>query len=400
MKLTARLIETYKVPKGKGYVMLRDDGHPLAIRITEGGARTWLFLRRVGGTEKRHRLGSYGPIPIAEARRWASELAVAAMRGEDIAALLDPNRAAEKAMTVSDAWRRYIDLGCPKKNGKAKQPTTIQTDAYRWKHVEPHIGDIPIAALNDLDIRRMQRAVERAAGKDRRSSAGGAGTASHCVALVKALLSFAAREGLIEASAVGKAVPVRQSRQMERYLSPAELTRLFEALEGIATTSPRSRSAARAIMLLAATGMRKSEAFALTWPSIDFTNGTIKLIRDKAGNGRTVIINETAAAILERQVGADEKYVFPGRTAGKHLSNVQHTWTEALKAAKITEPTRLHDLRHSAASAWAAAGVPIFTVGALLGHRSIQTTRRYAHLGDTHLREASNKLKIVVGGKP
>lgn len=39
-----------------------------------------------------------------------------------------------------------------------------------------------------------------------------------------------------------------------------------------------------------------------------------------------------------------------------------------------------HDLRHSAASEMSYAGVPLFTVGQVLGHKSPVSTQRYAHL--------------------
>lgn len=41
---------------------------------------------------------------------------------------------------------------------------------------------------------------------------------------------------------------------------------------------------------------------------------------------------------------------------------------------------RLHDLRHSYASLAAGRGVPLMTIGKLLGHRVPATTARYSHL--------------------
>jgi site-specific recombinase XerD len=51
---------------------------------------------------------------------------------------------------------------------------------------------------------------------------------------------------------------------------------------------------------------------------------------------------------------------------------------------------RLHDLRHSAASEMINAGVDLYTVGGVLGHKSAASTARYAHL-------AQAKLKAAVG---
>lgn len=56
---------------------------------------------------------------------------------------------------------------------------------------------------------------------------------------------------------------------------------------------------------------------------------------------------------------------------------------------------RLHDLRHSAASEMINNGVDLYTVGAVLGHKSSVSTARYAHLAQEKLRDAVSRI----GGK-
>jgi integrase len=53
---------------------------------------------------------------------------------------------------------------------------------------------------------------------------------------------------------------------------------------------------------------------------------------------------------------------------------------------------RLHDLRHSAASEMINAGVDLYTVGGVLGHKSAVSTARYAHLAQAKLREAVGRI--------
>lgn len=77
------------------------------------------------------------------------------------------------------------------------------------------------------------------------------------------------------------------------------------------------------------------------------------------------------------------------------------TWTasKAFKAAARAVGlghARLHDLRHSAASEMVNAGVDLFTVGGVLGHKSAASTARYSHLAQHRLREAVGKIG---GGK-
>jgi integrase len=54
-----------------------------------------------------------------------------------------------------------------------------------------------------------------------------------------------------------------------------------------------------------------------------------------------------------------------------------------------------HDLRHSAASAMINEGVDLYTVGAVLGHKTAASTQRYAHLATESLRTAIDRI----GGK-
>lgn len=51
-----------------------------------------------------------------------------------------------------------------------------------------------------------------------------------------------------------------------------------------------------------------------------------------------------------------------------------------------------HDLRHSSASEMINSGIDLYTVGAVLGHKSSQSTQRYAHLATDTMRAAIQKI--------
>jgi integrase len=69
------------------------------------------------------------------------------------------------------------------------------------------------------------------------------------------------------------------------------------------------------------------------------------------------------------------------------------------KAAGLDD-VRIHDLRHSFASFAIGAGVPLALIGGLLGHRSVQTTARYAHLANDPLKQATNVIGDLFAVKP
>ena len=58
---------------------------------------------------------------------------------------------------------------------------------------------------------------------------------------------------------------------------------------------------------------------------------------------------------------------------------IQRAWQTA-RARVGLEHVTFHDLRHSAASEMVNAGIDLYTVGRVLGHRSPKSTARYAHL--------------------
>jgi site-specific recombinase XerD len=73
---------------------------------------------------------------------------------------------------------------------------------------------------------------------------------------------------------------------------------------------------------------------------------------------------------------------------GRRYQNLYRSWNKARCAAGLRD-FRLHDLRHSFASILVNNGVSIYEVQNLLGHASINTTKRYAHLAPETLRKSA-----------
>jgi integrase len=57
-------------------------------------------------------------------------------------------------------------------------------------------------------------------------------------------------------------------------------------------------------------------------------------------------------------------------------------WVKAQKAAGIIDLARVHDIRHTAISRWANAGIPLSAVRDRAGHTDLSTTSRYIHTID------------------
>lgn len=132
---------------------------------------------------------------------------------------------------------------------------------------------------------------------------------------------------------------------------------------------------ARAFVLIAFySGMRRAE-IARAVP----TDKGWLLADTKNGERRLVPIHRRTAHLARR---------WP---CGLSLSTLQHQFKAATERVGLVG-VRFHDLRHSTASALLAADVDLYTVGGILGHKSTQSTARYAHLSGQAMAKAIGAL--------
>jgi integrase len=83
--------------------------------------------------------------------------------------------------------------------------------------------------------------------------------------------------------------------------------------------------------------------------------------------------------------------VFPPLREGQQQRSFRSAWDHAVQRAGLKDFT-FHSLRHSAASVLVQAGVPLYTVGQILGHKDPRMTARYSHLSQDHLREVLTEM--------
>jgi integrase len=144
------------------------------------------------------------------------------------------------------------------------------------------------------------------------------------------------------------------------------------------------------------TGMRRGEILNLRWSDVDMKTHTIYLGKTENGESRHVPISNRLFSVLSglpRRLGSD--HIFTGEPkigkTGNPFHDVRTSFENACRKSEV-EGFRFHDLRHTAASHLAMAGVPLRTVGEILGHKTAVMTERYAHLTPEHTRKAVESL--------
>ena len=208
-------------------------------------------------------------------------------------------------------------------------------------------------------------------------------TVNRELAVLSAIFTLAVDDELIPSNPCRKVKPLRMDNTRSRYLSADEEKKLLAALDG----EPWLKNI---VVMAIHTGMRRGELFNLMWFDVDFARGVIHVRNTKTDRDRVVPMNKAVCEMLERQPKASG-YVFPSPRTGERLVDIKHKFDEARMAAGISD-FRFHDLRHTAATRLADAGVNVVVIAEILGHGDIRTTKRYSHAMEEAKREAVEKL--------
>lgn len=198
---------------------------------------------------------------------------------------------------------------------------------------------------------------------------------------------------------------LEERKDVGKALSPEEETKLLAVISD--QTSPnRSQTLGTFVKVALLTGMRSGEILGLTWGQIDFVRRVVTVGRAKtvSGTGRQIPMNSDLFTILSAHADwftnrfertEPEHYLFPfGKPTpadpAKPITDVTGAWDALRKRAGVK--CRLHDLRHTAATKMAEAGVPESTMLALMGHMSRSMLERYSHIRMAAKRDAVEAL--------
>ena len=215
-------------------------------------------------------------------------------------------------------------------------------------------------------------------------------TCNRILSVFKSVCSLAVIWGVLPVSPCMGIAPFPTRQLRERYLTQHEARRLLQALHG----SPRLE--AKALQLLLLTGARKSEILKARWEHIHPEKHLLTVPLSKSNRPRHIVLSDEAVAIIRHLPRRpDCPWLFPGRTAGRPLSDIYLFWNHLRRQLNLAD-VRIHDLRHTFASILVNAGHSLYEVQHLLGHRDPRTTMRYAHLGHDSLLAAAGTVSIFL----
>lgn len=395
LKITKSLIDSAHA-KDKDYIIWDSAISGFGIKINPTGSKTFLlYYRTKTGRQRKPSIGKYGQLTVEAARTIAQQWLGQIASGNDISA---ERIKAKRSETVADLCSRYITDYAE----IYKKPRSIESDrANIENHVLPLIGNLKVSEVTRSDIHTLKDDISngksarklKAKPRGRRYVRGGKGIANRVLALMSKMFACAIDWELRSDNPASGIRKFKEERR-DRFLDGDEIFRLTKALNKAESELLEYPSAINAIRMLMYTGLRLTEVTLLKWDDVNLERGIIRLKDSKTG-GRTVPLNGLALDVIRKQQDhSSGDLVFESIRNNAPIA-LTRPWYRIRKSAEIDSTANLHCLRHTFAS-WAVMnGQSLPQVGALLGHKSAQTTLRYADHATDALRSYSERTADI-----
>ncbi len=302
-----------------------------------------------------------------DAKRWSQQIEAAMREGRYF------KTSEAKKHTVADMVDRYIENVIPTKPRNAKACTA---QLKWWKLQIGHclLSDVTPSLIAEQRDKLLKGATLR--GKLRSPS-----TVVRYLAALSHAFTVALKEwGWVDDSPMRKVTKPKEPRGRVRFLSDDERAALL-----LACRESSNPFLYPVVVLALSTGMRQGEIMNLRWEDVDLFKGRIILHETKNGDRRAVPLCGHALELLqqfERRVAADIGLLFPGNNPNKPM-DLRFPWEQVLKKSGVKD-YRFHDNRHSCASYLLAQKATLAEIAEVLGHKTLQMVKRYAHLSEAH----------------
>ena len=302
----------------------------------------------------------------------------------------DPWTYAQKEdITLCAAFDKFIHAKCR----ADLSPATIKLYEYDLSPLLAQVGgDTPLKCLSPLQI-------------DAYVSWGNVAqsTKAKRYRLVRSFLRWTMDQDLLDVNPITRAVQPKAQDKLPRLVRPEDMERICIALKADYERKVNTFNGVHEHDLIWTiplfwfalySGMRIGELARLRWEHIDFEKRLIYILKQKNRKQQTIPLNIKVAEILtDVERGEPEEYVF--RSPQTHPTQrkvksfkciVGRIFQRYRKAAGLPTGLCFHGLRHGFCTLLAESGKSAVIIKAAARHANIQTSMRYVHLSNEHLK--------------
>lgn len=263
------------------------------------------------------------------------------------------------------------------------------------------VGDLATVDVTPAALRAYRLHLARRRDKNTGQSLGPSTRNLYLIAL-RNFLRYC-RRNEIEVPEPGDVLELSKTRDLAvRHLERDEVARIAEAIQLDRPTGLRDRAI---VEVLFGTGCRVSELVALVRRQIDLERREAEVI-GKGGHSRLILLTQDAADWLGRYLASrddDAPFLFlsskkrGGAAAQLEVRQVQRIVEKAAQRAGIPFRVSPHWFRHGRLTI-VARHMGVQAAQRIAGHASLETTARYLHVTDQHLREGYDDAERAEGG--
>jgi integrase len=314
---------------------------------------------------------------LADAKQWAQMIAGRVLEGRHFPSM-KPTR-----HTVSETIERYLCEILPHKSAN-----TRYNQRYQLQWWSKQLGP---SALRDLTPDLLSQ------WRDALAKTRAPASVRAYFSVLSHVLTITVKEwGWLRDNPMHNVRMPRIPRGRVRYLSEDARQRLLNACKG-----SRNPWLYTVVVLALSTGARKMELRRLRWPDVDVQRQVITLHETKNGERCVLPLTGHAWDLLQYHAlhrRTDTELLFPRQRELNKPMDIREAWESTVKRAGITD-FRFHDLRHSCASYLAMRGASLAEIAEVLGHKTLQMTKRYTHLSEAHTRGVVERMNRAVFGE-
>lgn len=294
-QLTDRAVKTAK-PADKDRLIA--DGGGLFLRVLPTGFKSWLLVYGIDGKRRKLTLGNARDVSLAKARETAAQERARIAAGGDPRVALMEKQAAQtaqrealiaadiqrkrEASTLRDLFDAWLADGVQRADDNAELRRTFNKD------ILSHLGNVPVRAITDAELREALRRIGRSRGRGR--------TAARMLSETRQMYRWAIKrqpwKSLLSEGNPAELIDTKQvvpkgyeAGIRHRILNPAEIRELrniFTATQNQYAVAEDRRSADRplqretqlALWLCLGTACRIGELLMARWEHIDLEAGT------------------------------------------------------------------------------------------------------------------------------